>query len=556
MPQLLDQHGRPIDLSRLRDDVAGPSVQGVRSIITGHPADGLTPRRLASILHAAEQGDALAYLELAEQMEEKYLHYLSVLGTRKRAVTQLEITVEAADDSKLAVEQADLIREWLDRDELQDELFDILDAIGKGFSHTEIIWETSANQWLPRCLEWRDPRWFEFDRVDGRTPLLRGNGGQLEPLPPYKFIFHQHKAKSGLAIRGGLARPVAWAYLFQNYSLKDWVAFAEVYGLPLRIGRYDNGETQDNIRLLMRAVSQISSDAAAVFPKSMDVEFVDAKGASGSGDLFEKLCDYLDRQVSKAVVGQTATTDAVVGGLGSGKEHGDVRDDIKISDAKLLRATINRQLVRPIVDLNYGPQRAYPKVEIGIADSWDAAKLMPAVREFVSLGGRIGMSAVRDKLGFEDPGADEEVLRAPAPAAPTAQAEPQGSPPAGGRAPGGRATAAEAPSRALAPLLGPLKRHSEAEGATASLARPAPDSIDHAVEADLTDWEELVSPAVEALDRLLATCTNLEEARDRLPEALASMGLAGALAELLARGGFAARLAGLAGADIQPGGDT
>ena len=39
------------------------------------------------------------YLELAEDMEEKDLHYLSVLGTRKNAVAQLDLIVSAASSA-------------------------------------------------------------------------------------------------------------------------------------------------------------------------------------------------------------------------------------------------------------------------------------------------------------------------------------------------------------------------------------------------------------------------------------------------------------------------
>ena len=33
-------------------------------------------------------------------------------------------------------------------------------------------------------------------------------------------------------------------YLFKNYDLKDWVSFAEVYGLPLRLGKYAPGASE------------------------------------------------------------------------------------------------------------------------------------------------------------------------------------------------------------------------------------------------------------------------------------------------------------------------
>jgi phage gp29-like protein len=141
-------------------------------------------------------------------MEEKDLHYLGVLGTRKRQVAQLDITVEAASDDADDQANADLVRDWLDRDTLQDDLFDIMDAVGKGVSATEIVWETSENQWWPGRLELVLPQWLMFDRVDGKELLLRDGSGDGQPLDPFKYIVHQVKAKSGLPIRGGLARPV------------------------------------------------------------------------------------------------------------------------------------------------------------------------------------------------------------------------------------------------------------------------------------------------------------------------------------------------------------
>lgn len=570
MAGLVDQYGRAIDLGRLKEDIGGPTMTGTRSVITGHPAEGLTPERLQSILRGAEANDPVAYLEMAEQMEEKDPHYLSVLGTRKRAVTQLEITVEAAGTDAASVKQADRIREWLDRDELVDELFDVQDGVGKGYSLTNLVWRTYGNEWLPERLEWRDPRWFTFDLVDGRTPMLLDENGLPQPLPPFTFMYHQPKAKSGLPIRGGLARPSAWAYLFKNYALKDWVAFAEIFGLPVRVGRYDNGETAENIRRLANAVASLGSDASAVFPKSMEVEFVDGKEGSASGDLFEKLCTYCDQQISKVVVGQTATTDATIGGLGSGKEHGEVRADIRDADALQLAGSINRQIVRPVTDLNDGPQKKYPRVRIGLAESLDLKTQMDATKTFVSLGGRVSEAVVRDQLGYEEPGPDERILGqavagegtsatpvdpalapAPDPANPDAPATGQGKPPQGLKKGAGAPTPAEDVKAAAEGLLKALKRPSDPRPTAPATGL---DAIDHAVAAAGDDWELLINPVVAAADRLIAGCSTLEEARDRLAEVMGAADMT-ALTELLARGSLAARMAGLAGDEIHPGAD-
>jgi len=510
----------PLRRADLLDELAGPTMAGVRRPIGEHPSRGLTPARLGSILRGSEEGDPVSYLELAEDIEEKDLHYVGVLGARKRAVAQLEITVEAAEDNAPYIEHADFIREWLRRDELEDELFDMLDAVGKGFSVVEILWETTAKQWWPKRLEWRDPRWFMFDQVDMRTIRLRGDDGQPQPLAAYKFITTIIQAKSGIPIRGGLARPVAWAWLFKNFGLKDWVSFLETYGQPLRLGKYPTGTTADDRRILLRAVSQLGHDAAGIIPDSMAVEFVEA-ASKGDGGLFSGLANFLDQQVSKAVLGQVGTTDAIAGGYAVGKVHDQVRTDIQQSDAKRLAVPINRDLVKPIIDLNFGPPKdgKYPRVFIGLPDQTDMTALMPLIEKYVGMGGKVGSAVVRDKLGLPDPDDTEELLKPAAKAPVPGAAEPE-------------AEAIDAPD-----TTGKVKQQLAA-------AQPGQDdAIDDLAAGVLGDWEQMMDPVVDPIRTLLDQVTNLEEFRDRLPELVGQMDPV-EVTEALARAGFAARLAG------------
>jgi len=501
---LYDHMNNPIVPSALREEQAAPTLTGVRSVTTGHPEAGLTPQRLARLVRDAEDGDPTRYVELAEAMEERDLHYLAVLATRKRQVSQLDVTVEAAGDDAQSKRHTDLVRDWLTRESLEDEFFDVLDAIGKGFSVLEIMWDTGEKQWVPSRLEYRDPRWFEFDRVDGRTLLLRGEAGQPEPLAPFKFVTHFHKTKSGLPIRGGLARPIAWAYLFKNYDIKGWVAFAEVYGQPLRLGTYHPGASDEDKAALLRAVANISRDAAAIIPESMAIEFVEAQ-IRGSVDLFEKMANYFDTQVSKAVLGQTTTTDAISGGHAVSKEHDKVREDIERSDAKQLSAVMNRDVVRPMIDLNFGPQKVYPRLRVGRPEEIDVKQFTESVKTMVPLGLKVSIKDMREKLRLREPEDDDDTLAAPATAAPPPEAE---------------------TARALA----------RAEDST-------PDAIETAIAEALGDWETVMEPVVGPIGDLLEEVGSIEEFRDRLAETLATMD-PDAFGELLARMNFKANIAG------------
>ncbi|HUY28520.1 MAG TPA: DUF935 domain-containing protein [Candidatus Binataceae bacterium] len=446
---LYDAYGREVDTERLRTAQAAPTMAGIRNIFSVmHPSAGLTPERLASILREAEFGDPFLYLELAEEMEEKDLHYLAVLGTRKQAVAGLDLIVEAATSSAEDQRAASMIREIILGGALSIDsaIVEMLDALGKGFSATEIIWDRSGRQWFPRELKWRDPRWFMFDWISGdellvrtlkdqamdgaepdaggnaRTPHFTGDGlaGGLRagiqpmtaPLAPFKFITHFAKAKAGLPIRGGLARAAGWAYLFKNYILKDWVTFTEVFGQPLRVGKYHPGATETDKQTLLSAVANIGTDAAAIIPESMMIEFTEAR-QGGSSELYRSFCEYLDMQVSKAVLGQTLTTEVTTAGgsRAAAEVHDSVRRDILAADARRLGETLNRDLVRPIVDLNLGPQRRYPKLTLGLPDDRDAKEFADIVAELADRGLRIAQKSVLDKLGLPQAAADEPVLQ-------------------------------------------------------------------------------------------------------------------------------------------------
>ena len=416
-PQLLDQSGRPIERRQLTQEIAAPTITGVRSPLSGYPGDGLNPMRLASILREADAGDPLRYLELAETIEERDLHYAGVLATRKRSVAQIEVTVEAASDDQADVDKADVVRDWLLRDELADELFDILDAVGKGYSFTEIIWETSEGQWRPSRLEWRDPRWFRPARHDLTPPrMLGGRGGELR-LPGANFTTAVMRAKSGLPIRSGLARIVSWAWMFKAFSNRDWAIFTQTFGQPIRIGKYGPGATEQDRDTLYRAVANIAGDCAAIIPDGMVIDFVESKSIGASSDLYEKRVDWLDRQVSKAVLGQTTTTDAISGGHAVSQEHRQVQEDIERADARALAAILNRDLIRVWIDLEYGPQKRYPRLRIARPDEENLAQLSTSLAQLVPLGLRVQASEIRDKFGLSDPEEGAEVLVPPRAAA-------------------------------------------------------------------------------------------------------------------------------------------
>lgn len=507
--QLVGPDGQPISTARLEEDVDLGGLTSIRQVWHPMVGRGLTPAQLANILERAAQGDAQDYLTLAEEMEEHNAHLVAVLSVRRRAVAGLPRIVEAASTSAEHVEHAELVRAVLKRPATHELVNDLLDGIFKGYSVCAIKWQRSK-QWLPISYPHMDPRWFVYDQETGRKLLIRStehpNGGELDP---FTYIVHQPRIKTGLQIRAGLARIVAFLDLLKSYGQKDWMAYVEVFGMPLRIGRFGPNATPEDKAILRRALASIGTDAAAMLSESLKLEFHEVKNVGNGAEVYEKLCEFVDKQISKAVLGQTMTTDAQSAGLGSGQAQvqNEIRGDILDADAFDIETTLNRDLVRPLIDLNFGPQDAYPRVVLQIAEPEDLKLLSESIPAMVQVGMRVPEAWAREKFGVPEPAGDERLLGSAAPA-------PMPLPPA-------------------------LNRRT----ALNAYQRPSIDVVDLQIDRVGRESDTAMRAWRATVEQLLGEVQTLQEFRDRLLELYAHLP-ADALAELIADSMTAAELAG------------
>ncbi len=270
-----------------RKILAAPQHYGPRTIVSHVDIDTLTPRQIKNMLLEAESGDLASQAALFEKMEEKDGELDAHLRTRKSGVSSLRFELLPADDSAPAGEALALCREAVGEIAgMKEAVFDLLDAVPKGFSALEIAWETAARSWRPLRLIWRPQRWF-VAADDGQTLLLRQeSGGEGKALNPLNFIIHRIKARSGFCGRTGLLRSCVRAFVVRHVSWKDWMAFAEVYGMPPRIGHLREGVPwdADEARQLWRAVRALGMDAAAVVREGNRIEMLDTR-AAGDGQM-------------------------------------------------------------------------------------------------------------------------------------------------------------------------------------------------------------------------------------------------------------------------------
>jgi phage gp29-like protein len=415
---LIDVNGNPLKAAPKKDlttEQSAPTLTGVRSIWNEQVASGLTPARLARVLRESGEvgGQIVDYLTLAEEMEERDPQYRMALTQRKLAIRNIEPVIEPASEEEDDKIIADHVRKLLDTTGFRNVLMHLADAIAKGFAAAEIIWKMDGARWFPEKILARDPRHFQFDRISGRELRLREDGDiEGSILPPAKYIGHVPSLKSGLPIRQGVARTAMWIFMLKSFSLKDWMAFLEVYGMPFRVGKYGPGATQDDKRALLRAVANVAADGGAIIPESMKLEFIETKAGNAGDNAFRGMAEYLDEQFSKLVLGQTMTGDD-----GSSEAQANIHNDIRLlilrADGDDLAATIQRDLVNHYVAFNFGqPKNGFPQVTFPVPDPEDLKLLLEATKTFVDMGGTVPAGPVREKLGWRAANAGEEILGA------------------------------------------------------------------------------------------------------------------------------------------------
>lgn len=478
--------------------------------VAGHPSRGLTPSKLAAILDAAEQGDIVAQYELFEDMEEKDGHIHADMSKRRRAVAQLDWDIVPPDNATAKEKEAaaTLYSLMQGLDDFEEVLFDTTDAIGKAFVCQEFDgWERIDGNWLPKAIIHRPQSWFQLPRGNRQEIRLRGPLDGT-PLQPFGWITHVHKAKSGYLERAALFRVLVWPYLFKNYSVGDLAEFLEIYGIPMRVGKYPTGATEKEKLTLLRALAALGHNAAGIIPNGMELDFLDA--ATGDPAAFQLMIEWCERTQSKAILGGTLTSqaDGKTSTNALGNVHNEVRKDLRDLDAKLVAKSLSRDLVYPIAALNglVDSWGRCPRLVFDTQEAEDLTAYATALPELVKIGFRVPRTWAQQRLAIPEPAEGEDVLAVVAGSA----AQPE---------------SVVAPGTAVA---------------TAQIAAPksAVEQLDDAMRPSTDQW-------IDQIRALVQNAASLDEIRDGLEQLLPGMSLdqyAAAMAQALAAAALQGRV--------------
>lgn len=141
----------------------------------------------------------------------------------------------------------------------------------------------------------------------------------------------------------GVLLKVADLVLFKKMCLSAFAQFTELFGVPIRVGKVSNTQNKSD---MVNMLKNMGSASWGVFDKDDSIEVLQMTGTNG--DVFEQFLNYIDKSISKAIAGQTMTSDN-----GSSKSQAEVHentfDQIIEADMKMIQFTINDLLIPKMI---------------------------------------------------------------------------------------------------------------------------------------------------------------------------------------------------------------
>lgn len=318
------------------------------------------------------------------------------LTIKKLAVLSRGWEVHPASNAPGDVEVADFVRFALDdmRGSILDVLFNVLDALAKGFSVLEMNYCTLEKD--PHrgrvglaSIKAKDPSTFAFDTDEflNVRGLVRADSAFRNPkseLPPEKFVVYSYMPRYESPYGTSDLRAAYKHYWSKELLTRFMNIYLEKYGSPTAKGSYRRGTPKSGQDELMRVLDKIQQQTAIVIPEDVQIEVLEANRGGEAGYL--QAIEFHDKQISRAILCQTLVTDegGRVGSFALAKVHLDV---LKMCLRKLKRdleeSVMQEQVIRRLVDYNFTVS-AYPTFSLGPLEDTDVVQLSGVIEKLVS----------------------------------------------------------------------------------------------------------------------------------------------------------------------------
>lgn len=343
----------------------------------------------------------------------------------------------------------------------------------RGTAVAEILWQTTDDGAglinCPRAIRPTHPYYYAWphsgmnyddaaaagDRLMYRPAGQRG-GHNVSEWPDHQFLVLVAPSWSDHPALAGLLGTIAPWWIAANYGPQWLMNYAQLFGVPIRIGKYPAGDASAR-NVLSGMLRNIGSAFWAAIPDNASIEIIEA--SKSAGDLPQKmLIDLADKICDITLLGQSLTTDtAGVGSQALGNVHEGVSLDVMRGILNPVAKLLTNQFAPSCLILNHGNDKYAPTFEHGLCEPEDEKAKAERDSILITAGVEMPKAWFYERHSIPMPAEDEETIGEEKPETPD-PAEPSdgsdgsdGSDPADPADPEDPATVQAADATALVP---------------------------------------------------------------------------------------------------------
>lgn len=418
---ILDQYGRSMPLSAKRRS-AEPNPRGMQTY-NSHPAVGLTVETLVTYFRSAELGSPTRQMDTFDDLLERLAAMRGMFDERNDDVAGCPISVEPGYDDKPSRVAAATLQEYLDynistsvgsKTEQQNTCFRSWlehqsTAVPFGYACSNNIWDIVDGLVVPVRFEPIAQRRFGCPSSDRAHELwlIDGSLGKFDLIELERGLWSTTRLRYRNPYAAGLMRSCAWWALFALTGFKQWQIFADMFGLPLAIGYYEENAGKQSREKLEEAVRSIGQDGFAVLSATTELVIKETARGGDSSTVYPQILATCMDQITKLITGGALNTDTGSSGVGSynaATVHESRAYKMKRRDATRLEDEFTESIGKPFVIWNGFERAKPPRLKIKIAR--DELARAQAV-EILGMGMDVSKRQMREEFNLREP-VDEE----------------------------------------------------------------------------------------------------------------------------------------------------
>jgi len=301
--------------------------------------------------------------------------------------------------------------EWMKGTDSQM-IWDVMGAFEFGFSVLEENWAVikDGSKWEGKIGTWsiksKDSADFDpkIDEYGNMTGIIQGKGTQYHrDLDVEKFMYHVNFFERGNYYGNSDLRPAYRPYYVKDMLTRFMGIYFEKYAMPIAIGKYpvdlvsseepkSEGQGTKSMAEAERerfekVLKKIATATAMVIPSDYEVDFAESRGRGESGYL--NAFRYLDIAIARAILLPalvTGTSDTGKGTLAQSRTHQESFMNVVMMLADPIETTINEQLIRKLIDINFDKPKAYPKFKFRDYDKQISQRVVDIFDKLIARG--------------------------------------------------------------------------------------------------------------------------------------------------------------------------